>query len=125
MILCVQVFLASMLIALLFYRIEFKILVQKLISSYKKSGALVVQSGSGLSNENDLLMQEVKIQFSALGVLFFRFSVLLSPAFLLMGLMHLQDIPLHKLFGIAPLVISTMGFLIVYLFKRHAAKSTQ
>lgn len=125
MILYVLIFLASLLIALLFYRIEFKSLMQELISSYKRSGTLVAQSNPDSSSEIDLLMQEVKTQFRTLGLLLFRFILLLSPAILLMALMYLIDIPLDELFGIIPLIISTIAFLLVYLIRKYAGRSAQ
>lgn len=125
MILYALTFLASVLIGLLFYRIEFKVTIQALLSSYKKYGALMVQSNGDPSTGNDLLMQEVLMQFRMLGLLLFKFFLLLSPVFSLTGLMYILDIPIEELLGTVPLIISTIAFLLVYIIKKYAGRPAQ
>lgn len=105
--------------------LEFKSKIIELKFSYKKAIELILCSNSIDSIDNDQLFQELKIQFRVLGILFFRFLVLCSPAFLLSLLVYFRDIPLIVLFDFFPLVISIIAFLLVYLFKKHAGKSAQ
>lgn len=125
MILYALTFLASALIGVLFYRINFSELMQKLISSYKNSGVLLAQSSNDASDQSDLLLREVKSQFMMLSMLVLRFLFLLSPGFLLVGCMYLFDLPVEQLFGFLHLLISTVAFLFVYLIKTYAGRPAQ
>lgn len=112
---------ASVLMAVLYYKISFKDLVRQLSSSYKSSAGLVLNSESS-TDQQDLLMGEVKTQFKLLGTLLFRFILLIAPAILLILFMHWQSIALNKLLELIPLLLSLIAFLIVYLINKYAVR---
>jgi hypothetical protein len=121
-----MILLVSVLVAILYYRIEFKLLINKLMASYAKAGSLVVKveepQEKGL---NDPLMDEVKQQFGLLALILLRFILLVSPTFFLLFFMWYNSIPSSELFALAPILISIIAFILVYLIRKYAGRPTR
>jgi hypothetical protein len=125
MLLYTLVFIASVFITLIFFRVPFRQDIQLLISSYKKAGKLVTTTEHDSDAMQELLMGEVKLQFKFLFFLMGKFIILVSPALFLFLCMDFLTMPMQLLLGVVPLIVSVLAFLLVYLIKRYVDRSAQ
>lgn len=125
MLLYILVFIASVFITLIYFRVPFRQDVQSLISSYKKAGKMVTTTEHDSDAMQELLMGEVKLQFKFLFLLMGKFLILVFPALFLLLCMDFLKMPMHLLIGVVPIIVSILAFLLVYLIKRYVERSAQ
>ncbi len=118
----ILLFLASILIGILFLRIKIKEDIKKLISSYSNSSKLMLDLNKDENLQQEAIFKELKIQFILLLTLLAKILLILTPLIFLMLYMWYLGKSFSNLFDLAAFLISLAALVLVYAYK-HYAKS--
>ena len=118
MIVYVLTFIASLIIAFLFFKIKLKEDVRLLLASYANSTKIVLNSKS--DDQQEEIFKELKNQFKLLFMMMAKLIMILSPVLLIILYAVFSKTPMLYFFDLTSFLVSIVAFLMVYIYSRYA-----